>query len=106
RERAAHVAEELALEESLGDRGAAHRDERPRAARALPVQRARDELLPGAALAADEHGRVRDRDAREEVVHLAHRRARADEVAEAAGLLDRATQALDLGRQAAVADCT
>ena len=51
-EGAALVAEELALEQRLRDRGAVHDDEGLVAARAELVDRARDELLAGAALAA------------------------------------------------------
>src|SRR5262249_54175582 len=54
-ERTAHVAEELALEQRLGERSAIDGDERTGAARAVLVDRARDHLLPGAALAEDQH---------------------------------------------------
>src|SRR5690606_11853812 len=57
-ERALHVAEELALEEIARDRGAVHADQRPLAARARVVDRARDQLLAGARLARDQHGGV------------------------------------------------
>src|SRR5581483_1733890 len=46
REGALLVSEELALEERLGDRGAVERDERAVGARALVVDRLRDQLLP------------------------------------------------------------
>ena len=62
RERAAHVAEQHALEHRLGDRGAVDGDERLRGAPAVEVDRVRDELLAGAALAGDEHRRVGVRD--------------------------------------------
>src|SRR5262249_60569137 len=52
------VAEELALDELAVDRRAVHRDEGPPAAGAALVQRLRDELLAGAALAAHEHREV------------------------------------------------
>ena len=53
------VAEELALEQLARDRGAVDRDERARRARrARLVDGARDQLLAGAGLAGDEHGRV------------------------------------------------
>src|SRR5205823_248663 len=60
RERAALVAEELALEEIAAERRAVDGDERPAApARREGVNRARGELLPRARLAADEHRCVR-----------------------------------------------
>ena len=52
------VAEELALDQPLGDRGAVDRDQRPGGAPAVRVDRAGDELLAGPALAGDEHGGV------------------------------------------------
>ena len=45
------VAEELALQQVLGDGAAVDRDERAALARARAVERARDELLADAALA-------------------------------------------------------
>ena len=50
-ERAAHVPEQLRLEQRFGDRAAVDGDERPRRAPAVRVDRARDQLLAGAALA-------------------------------------------------------
>jgi hypothetical protein len=62
RERTLLVAEELALDEILGERGAVQPLERaPRAGRE-PVDGARDQLLSGPALAAHEHLRVALRD--------------------------------------------
>ena len=69
-EGAALVAEELALDQVLGDRRAVDLDERLVAARRVLVQRARDELLAGAALAGDEHGGRRVGDALEHGVEL------------------------------------
>src|SRR5262245_22079977 len=57
RERSALVTEQLRLEQRLGDRRAIDDDERPLGARACVVDRARDQLLAGARLALDEHGR-------------------------------------------------
>src|SRR5713226_1271730 len=54
-ERAALVAEQLRLEEGLGKGGAVDGHERLGVARALRVERARDQLLAGAALAGDQH---------------------------------------------------
>src|SRR5439155_26226588 len=50
-EGAADVPEELALEERLGERGTVDGDERPLPTRAVAVDRPRDELLPGLAIA-------------------------------------------------------
>jgi hypothetical protein len=49
---------ELRLEEGLRKSGAILRQERPPSARSLDVDRARDQLLPGAALAQDQDGQV------------------------------------------------
>src|SRR5262249_43974675 len=78
-ERAFRVAEELALEERLGDRAAVLRVEAAAAARRVAVDRARDELVARARLAADEDRHVeRDHavERLEEVIHA--RRARDD----------------------------
>src|SRR6185295_16294178 len=61
-ERAALVAEQLGLEQRLGDRAAVDRDERAVAPTRPAVHGTRDELLAGAALAFDQHGGVRLRD--------------------------------------------
>ena len=62
-EGAALVAEELALEERVRDRGAVDRDERMVAARGEHVDRPREELLARPALALEEDGGVRRGDA-------------------------------------------
>src|SRR5690606_23368371 len=82
-ERAAPVAEELALEERLGDRAAVHGHEAPLLAGAAYVERAGHELLARAALALDQHrrrvgGRLLDR-----AVDAGHRLALADHLLEA-----------------------
>ena len=56
-----HVAEKLALDESLRQRAAVDRDERAGAAR-HGVHRAREQLLAGAGLALDQHRHRRARD--------------------------------------------
>src|SRR5690606_28839692 len=56
RERALLVAEQLALEQLLAQRRAVDRHERLRRARAPGVNRARRDLLAGAALAEQQHG--------------------------------------------------
>ena len=83
RERTALVAEELALDERAGERGAVDRDERTVAAGAARVDRARDELLAGPGLAREEDGRPRRRDLLDEVEHVAEGRAPSDDLAEA-----------------------
>jgi hypothetical protein len=70
RERAALVSEQLALEQLARDRGGVHRDERLLGARARGVDRARHQLLPGSALARDEHRHVARRDAPDRLEHL------------------------------------
>ncbi len=91
-EGAAHVAEELALDQVLGDRPAVDDDERVLRPCAPPVDGARDELLPRAALAGHEHRRVRVRDLVDELRHRAHRGAAADQAVALVGsrLLGRA----------------
>ena len=78
-ERPLLVAEELALEELLGDGGAVDGDERRRRARAVLVDGAGDELLAGAALAGDEDGHVLRGDAADGLVDLEHRGVGAEE---------------------------
>ena len=58
REAALGVAEELALEQVARNRRAVHADHRAGAAAARLVDRAGDQLLPGAGLAGDQHGGV------------------------------------------------
>ena len=82
-ERALHVAEELALQERLGERRAVDGDERAAGARARRVDGARERALARAGLADDEHRRLGVRHARGDVEDLAHRRALRDQAAEA-----------------------
>jgi hypothetical protein len=96
------VPEELAFEEVLRHRGAVDGHEGPVLARALRVQRPRDEFLARAALAGDEDRRLGVGDARDELAHLQHRLARAEDVFEALRSLDRLSQAFDLFAQRAV----
>ena len=67
-ERALDVAEELGLEQRLGQRRAVEGDERPRGARAPRVDRARGELLAGAGLARDEDRSRRRRGALDQIL--------------------------------------
>ena len=81
-ERAAHVAEQLALEQRVDDRRAVDRDERLGAARAGLMKGAGRELLAGAGLAADQHHlRVR-RQPLDQAEHFLHHRAAAEHAAE------------------------
>ena len=74
-ERAALVAEERALKERLGDRGAVDLHEGERVARPPRVDRARREVFAGARLAEDDDGgRVDLLEAPQAVEHLQHRR--------------------------------
>src|SRR2546428_349253 len=81
-EGAAHVPEELALEQRLGERAAVDGHERPLAARAVRVDGACDEFLAGAALAEDEHRAAPGRDARDRLVDLDHGRRAAHHAAQ------------------------
>src|SRR6185295_13789857 len=78
RERPALVAEELAFEERLGEGRAVDGHERLAGPRAPLVQGAGRQLLAGAALAAQQDGRVGGRRPAEEAVDLLHARALAD----------------------------
>ena len=78
-ERSLHVAEELAFEQRLRQRAAVDREERPVGAQRRVVDVARQHLLAGAALAADQHGRVGRR----------HHLGEPEHVEEAARLADR-----------------
>ncbi len=73
-ERAAHVAEELGLEQGLGHGAAVHGHERPRRARARVVDGLGDDLLAGAGFALDQQRRVRRRHALDEVEYGLHGR--------------------------------
>ena len=84
------VAEELRLDQLLGDRRAVHLHEPLAAAQAVAVDRPRDELLADAALALNEHRRVGRRRAADGGHHLLERGALADHlVADLDGLLER-----------------
>src|SRR5262249_31685802 len=101
-ERALLMAEELALDERGRERRAVEGDERRLAAQREPVDGAREELLAGAALAEDEHARVRGRDALHHGEELLHRRRLADDLVHAAHARDLVAQAPYLAGEAAV----
>src|SRR5581483_9425120 len=66
-------AEELALEERLGERAAVEREERPRSPPGGGVDAAGDDLLAGPRLAADEDAHLRARDPIDEREDAPHR---------------------------------
>ena len=78
-ERPLLVAEQLGLEERLGQRGAADLDQWMGVALAGPMQRLGDELLAGPRLAGDEDGGVAAGDLADELEDLQHRLRRADD---------------------------
>ena len=80
-ERAAHVTEQLGLEQGLGDRRAVDADEGFARARAGAMNGARDHFLAGAALTGDEHRRVVLGDPRDERQCPPHGRTLGDETA-------------------------
>src|SRR5207247_1602877 len=67
------VAEQLGLEERLGQARAVRRDERPRAARPVPVNESRHDLLAGSRLADDQYRRIGRDDLVELSIKLLHR---------------------------------
>ncbi len=68
------VAEQFGFQQVLRYRRGVDRDERRRGARAVPVQRARDQLLAGARFAGDQHRRVRMRQPSDRAKNFLHRR--------------------------------
>ena len=81
-ERALDVAEERRLEQIRRQVAGVDGDERALRARRVGVNRARDQLLAGAALALDENRRSARRRLDDQVEHLPHPRAPADDVGE------------------------
>jgi len=79
-ERAFLVAEQLGLDQLIGDGGTVHLDEGPLATRGQGVDGARHQLLPGAVLADDEDAAVGGRGRRDLPPQLDDRRARADDL--------------------------
>ena len=98
-ERAAHVAEQLRLEQRFRNRAAVERDEAVHAPRAVVMNRARDDLLAGAGLAGDEDRAVGRRDGLEQLKQPRHRAALADDAFEAIPLLELRAQVRVLGFQ-------
>ena len=73
------VAEQLALQQRLGDGGAVDRQERLVGPAAVLVEGAGDQLLAGAALAEDQDVDVLRGDPADGLAHLLHDRAAADD---------------------------
>src|SRR6185436_5637236 len=90
------VAEELALDQRLGQRRAVEGDERSLAARRHRVDDARHQALAGAALAADQDRRAALRHALDGLLELGDGAALPDQRAEVARGEDLATQRLVL----------
>src|SRR5213596_479062 len=82
------VAEELRLDEALGQRRAAHFHERLPGAQRTVVDRVRDQLLPGAGFAANQRRGVRAGDLRHLLEDLPHRPAAADQIGEVVPLAE------------------
>jgi hypothetical protein len=93
-ERALLVAEQLRLDERLGQRGAVDRDECLPPPATGAVHRARHHLLAAARLAGEQHRGVGRADLGDERQHRARLRRRADELAAARLLLERLVLAL------------
>ena len=81
-ERAAHVAEQLGLEQRFRQRAAVERDERPVAPRRVEVDGARHQLLARARLAGDQDRAGGGGDGLDEPEDRRHHLAAADDVAE------------------------
>ena len=99
REGALHVAEQLGFEQHLRNRRAVHDHERPVVTLAARVDRARDHLLAGSALAADQHVRLAVGHLRDQLEDALHRRAVADDRAIALAVPQLAAQAPVLARE-------
>jgi hypothetical protein len=100
----ANVAEQLALQQALGNRRAVDRDERIRRARSVVVEGSRHHFLAGSALAGDENTGAAVGDLPDQGEDFAHGRTRADQVTEGAGLVHRTPQAPVLLLQGAPLD--
>ena len=95
------VTEQLAVDQRLGDRAAVERDEPLPCGAAALVERARDQLLAGAALALDQDRDVLLGEPIERVAQPAHRRATAPISIESLG--DVCASAAELAAQPRIA---
>ena len=98
-EGAAHVAEQLGLQQRLGNRAAVERHERAASPQAVVVNRAGHQLLARACLAGDEHGAVGHRHGLEQLEEIAHRPAAADDPGEAVAAFELRPEVGVLGPQ-------
>ena len=96
------VAEELGLEQGVGDGGQVHGHERLVAPRALVVDGARHQLLAGAALPGDEHGGVGLGHLGDRLVEPHHLRMAAHELVEAVGAIELGAQVPQLALEPAL----
>src|ERR1051325_676685 len=80
------VSEQFALEQIGRDRAAIDRDERLAATRRAIVQIARDDFLTRTRLAQDQHRAVARRDAFDQLAHVPHALALADQASEQLGI--------------------
>ena len=81
-EGAAHVAEQLALEKRVDDRGAVNRDEWPAPPRPRLVERTRAQLLAGSRLAGNQHDLRVWRQTLDQTEHFLHRGTASEHPAE------------------------
>ena len=95
------MAEELALDQVLGQGAAVDRDERAAGAIALVVEAARDQLLAGAGLAQDHDGGVGGGDRVDQAADLLHGRCLADQKRSSLGGLEPGLQGRGLVGQVA-----
>ena len=80
---AARVSEQLALDQTLGNRRAVHGHERTAVPRAQEVKRARQQILARSALAGDQHAHVAVGHLRELAQQRGHLRTRGDDIFQA-----------------------
>src|SRR5579885_598427 len=100
RERAALVAEELALEQRVGERGAVDGDEAAVLPLALEVNRPRRELLARPRLAVDQDRRVVLREHADRLEDLVHHAVAAHHVGERVAVRELAAEVVDLVEEA------
>ena len=98
-ERALLVAEELRLDQRVGQRRAAHLHERLRRAQRVVVDGVRNQFLAGARLAANHDRRVRARDLGDLLADPAHHAAGAEDLREVVALPQLSLEALVLLHQ-------
>jgi hypothetical protein len=96
RERAALVTEDQRLHQGPRNRRAVDGDEGMIAAAAHLVQSARDPLFAGTGFAADQHRSIGVGDSLDQLPYAGHRRGRADQRADAKGLVDLLPQSQHL----------